>query len=642
MEEENSGLEKLKKRLYKEENPLKDRMKREALPLAQETPKTQWSDIVRIKEEDFTQRSQNMPKTKGKKFNSILIFGLLAVFLVVSGTLFYLFYSGLLGGNVVSSKNIQISLTGPSLVNAGELNSWVVFVKNDNQATLEVADLVITYPVGSVSARGEKVSVERRALGEILPGASTQEEFSFFVLGKEQEQGEINLTLEYRMAGSNAIFAKEEKQTIEFSRSPMGVSLTLPKEIESGQEMKAVLVYVSNSEVVLKNMYVQVEYPAGFQFLSSNIEPIEGNNLWKVGDLMPQEERQLEIKGILEGQDMTELTFRSSVGPLDEEGKLDIFSASTATTLLKSPFLNFAFLVNGKDIDAVYKDEKFNISIPFKNNLPNDIRNLSLVVKLIGKIINFKTIFVQGGFYRGYDNTIVWNSSSMPEFGMIAPGAGGVATFSFVLLDTFPVNNISDKNFIFSLDGQMTGFRSGGDGQSTEVKSVVKKDIKVSSNIQLASEVLYRSGPFTNSGPLPPKVGQETTYTVMWSISNFYNDVSDVTVRATLPLYASWRGVFDPKGEDLVYNPATGEVIWKIKTVEAGTGILKPVKQVAFQIGFLPSVNQVGQTPMLLGKASLSGKDSFTELMLEDSKGQLNTNSIREAQINSFSGIVVQ
>jgi len=636
MEEDNSGLQKLRKRLYKEGEIPGERLKREALPGEHKDFKTYWGSPTRTEEEDLVEIAQDVYRKKKRKSNIFLIFGLLFALLIAAGVFVYFFGNGLLGGNVVSSKNIDISIAGPALVNAGEPSKWVVTVTNNNNAKLQVADLIIEYPDGSFAISGSKLTSERRVLGEILPGATKQEELNLFVLGREEEQKEINVTVEYRVEDSNAIFAKSQKTVIEFSRSPVGITITLPQEIESGQQIKLLLDYVSNSGTVLKDMYVKVDYPAGFKFISSSIEPVEGKNLWKAGDLQPQEERKLEITGIIEGQDLTELTFQASVGPMNAQKELDVFAAAAGSTLLKKPFLNLNFLINGKDIESMYKEQNVTITVPWKNNLSDEIRNASINIKVSGRVVDLKTISVKNGFYRGYDNTIIWNASSMPALSVIAPGAEGVATFSFIFLDTFPVNSADDKNFVLSLEGEMDGFRSGQDGQSVEVKGSVKKEIKIASNIQVFPSMAF------NSGALPPKVGKENIYTVTWSISNFYNDVSDVVVRSSIPSYVSWLGGFEPAGEDITYNPATGEVIWKIPKVEAGTGILKSLKQVKFRISFLPVLNQVGRVPMLVNTSTLEGKDSFAGLSMSDSKDPLITASISEAEANSLLGVVGQ
>jgi hypothetical protein len=632
----NDDLEKLKKQLYKKKGWVNQRLKREKLRPSADTAKTYWQKSPSEKK-DLSLTIEHMRKRR--KFPFFLVFGLLFLAAAVVGLLFYIFT---VGGNIISSRNIDLVIEGPSVVKAGEAGKWYILVTNNNKVSLELADLIINYPKGILSLKSEQLLKERRQIGKVLAGQTIKEEVHVFVLGKEDEQKEIDITLEYRTEGSNAIFAKSEKQIIKLSRSPIGISINTPKETESGQPITITVEAVSNSDAVLKDIYLKMDYPPGFQFLESSLEPAKGNDAWAFGDLAPQDKRSLEIKGILEGEDLTELSFRASVGSLDDSEDFSALNSMAESILLKKPFLNLGFLINGKDIDIISGGKSLAIAVPWKNNLPTEIRNARVNVKLFGRVVDLRTISVDKGFYRSFDNTIIWNASSLPALASIAPGESGSAAFSFSLKDFFPVEVASDKNFIFELQVEMIGIRTGEEGQSFEVKSSASKQVKIASIVQLASRALHSSGPFVNSGFLPPKVGEETTYTVVWSISNFYNDVSNVVVRASIPSYVSWLGEISPSDENIVYNPSTSEVVWEISRIEAGTGILRPAKEVAFKISFLPAPHQADQSPMLVSQTSLESKDLFTGLILRDLEKFLNTASINEAQANRALGRVVE
>ena len=388
--------------------------------------------------------------------------------------------------------------------------------------------------------------------------------------------------------------------------------------------------------LLLKDVYLKMIYPPGFNFVNSNFETFSGNNLWGVGDLNPQEKRVLEITGTLEGQDLSELSFNAFLGFRDEFGNFESFGSDTETVALKRSFLNFGFLINNKETDVVYSDGTYTIKVPWTNNLPIEIYDTSIYVKVLGEAVDLRTLLVNGGFYRGYDNTIVWNSSSKPELSLLAPGQTGSVDFTFSLKDFFPVQVASDKNFTVELAAEMTGFRSGGDGQGTPVKTVTEKQIKIASRVQVDSDVSFVSG------ALPPKVGEESVYKITWSVTNFYNDITDVVLRASIPSYMSWIGVQGLGGEDITYSPASGEIVWKVDKIESAAGILKPIKEISFNVALNSAVNQIGGFPDLISDATLTAKDSFTGLNLQGLVSAVNTNSIEEVKSNSALGRVVE
>ena len=59
---------------------------------------------------------------------------------------------------------------------------------------------------------------------------------------------------------------------------------------------------------------------------------------------------------------------------------------------------------------------------------------------------------------------------------------------------------------------------------------------------------------FVNSGSIPPKVEQKTTYNIIWSLSNTANNISKVQVRSTLPPWMRFVGPFSPTTEDFTYD----------------------------------------------------------------------------------------
>ena len=152
---------------------------------------------------------------------------------------------------------------------------------------------------------------------------------------------------------------------------------------------------------------------------------------------------------------------------------------------------------------------------------------------------------------------------------------------------------------------------------------------------------MYYTGPLKNTGPLPPKVNQETTYTIIWTITNSSNDISSAVVRTTLPTYVKWLGVVSPDSESVTYNEIGGEVVWNAGAIPAGTGINRAAREVAFQVSFLPSISQINQSPLLTSEIAISGNDNFTHTILRDTKRALSIKLSTDSIFLENQGIVV-
>ena len=113
---------------------------------------------------------------------------------------------------------------------------------------------------------------------------------------------------------------------------------------------------------------------------------------------------------------------------------------------------------------------------------------------------------------------------------------------------------------------------------------------------------------------MPPIAEQETTYTVVLGVTNTTNDLSDVEVVTSLPIYVRWLNKISPENESLRYNPAGGGIVWNAGDVRAGE-----TKEVSFQVSFLPSISQIGNDSSLIKDVYASGYDGFTGSTLQAS-----------------------
>jgi hypothetical protein len=152
---------------------------------------------------------------------------------------------------------------------------------------------------------------------------------------------------------------------------------------------------------------------------------------------------------------------------------------------------------------------------------------------------------------------------------------------------------------------------------------------------------VYFDGPIKNTGPIPPRVGQSTSYTVLWSIVNTSNNLENVVVTSRIPSYVTWENAIDPQAEDITYDPNRGTITWNVGQVTAGTGIISPLKQVAFQISFVPSLGQAGKSPDLFD-STLTGTDDFTNVTIERNTPKLTTAAPTDPAVPKGGGIVIE
>ncbi len=531
----------------------------------------------------------------------------------------------------------------------GEVLPLEIGIKNNNSVQLKVVDLQVTFPDGTREAENISRELKRytEVLGDMNVGETKSKVIKAILFGEENSRKTIKVSVEYRTPGSNAIFSKEKEYPIMISSSPVNIMVKGITEANANQNIDYEIEIVSNSLTTIKDLSFRVDYPFGFEYKSSTPKPYLDNNVWSIGDLAPGGRRTIKLSGNITGQDGEERVFKFTVGNPNKLNEREIstpFVYSDASVFIRKPFVALSLAVNGDlNKDVVIESGKISRGdLVWTNNLPNQIYDLTIELKLRGDPLDKSTISSQKGFYRSIDNTIIYSGENNPSLISLSPGQTGEASFDFASFGNYSKTGSSFTNPEIYLDVSIRGKRVEGSSVPEELLFSDSKRVKISSNISLLSRGFYYIGPFTNSGPVPPTVEQESTYTVTWTVTNTSNLVSGTKVSATIPSYVKWTNKTFPTSEKLTFNPLGGEIVWDVGDVKAGTGTTLPVKEVSFQVSFIPSLSQLGATPMLLSDSKITGTDTFTQTTVGETKLLISTDLKYDPNFPSGGGKVVQ
>jgi hypothetical protein len=622
MNRDKKRLERLEQKIYSRNYKDPDNRNRAEFERGgNDLPET-WQDEESVMDLIRQKRSSHSGKPILKKILVVsIIFFILSV-----GVAAFMFFGGI---NTVSSGNIDIRVFGPTTIGGGEELSLEITVANKNNADLEGAVLQIEYPAGARVAGNitEELLRQREVVGSIDAGGEAKKIVRSVLFGEKESIKEIVITLEYRIKGSSALLYKEKRYDLAIKSSPIIMTVDYPSEVTSGADIDFILTINSNTAELLRNLLVRVEYPFGFSFVEADPQPVEGDYLWRVGDLPTGEKRTVRIRGSLQGQNEEERTFRFVAGIENDKEPNKIaadFVMLSESITIKRPFLDLVVTIAGDSSkeSVARPGERIQANIVWTNNLPAPVLDAKIEVQLSGIVFDRSSVQVSRGFYRSVDNTIIWDKTTSGEFAQLEPGERGAVSFSFASL-----SNLSSalQNQQIDVSITMSGNQILENNRPQMISSNEGRVVKIASNLSVAARTARSIGPLENSGPIPPKADNETTYTVIWTVTNSFNDITNTTVRATLPTYISWGELSHPAGEKVTYNPISREVIWSLGDVAAGTGFSTSPREVAFQIKFLPSLNQVGTSPMLLGETRITGEDRFTGRIIDFKRGALTT-----------------
>ena len=545
-----------------------------------------------------------------------------------------------------SEDKVILSINGPGETLSGKRVEYEVAFENMNRADIDNAVLKVSFPENFIPEEDESMKIEGNVavfrFGRIESGKKGQAILVGKVYAPRGAFIYLKAGLDYVPTNFNSRFLKEAQLGIRTTSSPIIFEINSPQGVSDGGLIRYEMNYRNESDRTFENLRIKAEYPSGFAFSEASQSPLEGNDYWLIGDLSPAGSGKLIIEGSLSGErdEIKKSVF--SIGSF-ENGNFTPFNSGESLTKIVSSPISIAQLINGKSDLNARVGELLRFEIIFKNEGNVGLRDVVITEHLEGQALDFSSLELGvGGNYDSESRTITWRASEYPILGNLLPGQEGRITFSITLKERLPVEKKEDRNFVI---------RSLARADSPDVPTPIDMNKIVSSNLiqpkvvsptGLAVRGFYNDKDIANYGPIPPRVGVETSYTMRWSIYNISNDLEGARVSTFLPSGVVYAGVTVPQEEKVKYNSRTNELVWEIGKIEAGTGVILPMKELAFQIRIKPSVDQLGKNVKLLGESVLEAEDSFCNEKIKAGVGEKNNFLQEDEKIPTLGDKVVE
>jgi len=596
--------------------------------------------------EDFSYRPA---KKKKLAIIGIIIILILSIFA-------YLSYSK--GQSSFSDKKVRVSIAVPDQIGSGDEISIEMNSENDNSVDLVGAKLEIHFPENFILKSSDKTLDQSGGayfwdIGNIPAHGAKKIRIYGKVIGKMGEDKNFQGTLKYKPSNFNYTFDADGTKTTKISSVPIELDLNFPQSVKDSDEGEFVFSYKNKSNRDFGKVRLEIEFPDGFIFSEGDSgitkKSGEGNFFTLEGDNFSKGTgRVAKIKGMLQSKNDKE-TIKAKVYILEENNEMVDYVDGEKDVQVEKPEILISQTVNGYPDYVANKNEVLQYKIDFKNQSGKELRGLSLKSALDGNF-DLASIKADKGTVNG--NEIIWSALNVPELATLPAEGEASVTFNVNVKDIFPITKDADKNFILKNSVSISSFN--GDGNSTSVENVITRndmETKVKSFLFMDIKGYFNDdGRIQNGGALPPRVGQQTYYTIHWSVRNLFNDIENVRVTSVLPKGVKWTGKYidsngktvtdagavdassaqnagaqntatDQNGnqtppkiteEKVFYDQATNEVVWEIPNMKANDGILTSAKEIVFQIEIDPQDENAGKTMDLMNNTIVSGNDIFT------------------------------
>ncbi len=549
-----------------------------------------------------------------------------AIVIIVGGVVAYLKYQQ----SSFDQSRVSFSINGLSQIKSGKLTTYEIDYSNNNRATLKNAVLTISYPEDvqqedNPNFKEETPTSGSFSLGNIPGHSSGKATLNVRAYNPNGNLMYLKAQLSYTPSTFNSQFSIQNQLGITITSTPIDLEVLAPTNVSGGDSINYLITYRNTGQENFSGVRIEANYPNGFSFANSDPVPDESNNVWYIGDLAPGQDGKISVSGKMQGQKDQKETINVSAGTT-ENGKFLAYSETNVDTKITVPPLEISQTVNGQTSLYANAGDTLNYAVNYANNGNTALRNAIVTVNLSSPALDYTTLKTQkGGSFDPSSNAITWKASDYPNLGDLEPGMSGTIKFSIGIKSTLPVSGTSDKNFMIASIASINTPDIQTSVDSNKTVSGNEIDVKLNSKLLFAASGFFTDQLISNSGPIPPQVGQPTTYTIHWIAGSVSNDVTGATVTATLPTNVSMTGSIKPSDANLTYNDRTNQVTWNIGNLSAGTGVISPAKEVDFQVKLIPQPNQVGETADLVGPMAFSAVDSFTGQNLTAASDKLTT-----------------
>jgi hypothetical protein len=547
--------------------------------------------------------------------------------------------------NSFSDKGVKIEIEGPDEASVGDEVIYKVKYENNTKVALHDLNFLFFYPDESVIVKDNEISkdlTERFSVDRLSPGESDETDFKAFLIGDRGDMRTAKVSLSFRAGTIKSSFEKSAELTTSIIDVPLVLTLVAPPNIVSGQSLTYILDYRNESGNDVSDLRFEFTYPEGFTPQSFSPQPIrKSDNMWEVSFLKDGGGSRISITGVLNGNEGDSKTVSVRLKRKIEGEYLDYERASSTTTI-SNPLLGTDILVNNAADFPAYLGNTLNYVIKYNNHSDFKLNGLNLTAKLEGDMFDLSSLNTKGGFFDSSTKTILWNSGTVSNFANLKSGQRGQVEFTINLKDQFPSGLPgSSRDRLVKVSTKLSTPNVPSELSVSEIAVSDSNVTKISSKPVFGQIVYFNDPILGQSGFLPPKAGEETTFTVHWQVINPGDDISNAKITATFPSNVTWAGniTVDAGKEAPSYDQSASEVTWDIGGLPYGIGILAPKYEASFQIKVRPNDSDIGKIIKLLQNIKFQGTDNFTKQSIMVSGDDIDTNSLFD---RPNQGIVVE
>ncbi|SRR6056297_70933 len=525
-------------------------------------------------------------------------------FLVLSGVGLWFYQQ-----NQASRDELLIEILGPSEVKAGQDIEYTLRVKNKGATTLEDTELVFKFPDHAQPLGEIEERLHHEDLENLYPGQEKAFHYQARLFGQAGDTVIAEAKMDYKYKGLKAYYSSETELTTSIKTVPLTFELNAPESVPPQEPFQLSINYASYLDQSLSDLEIQLQYPEDFGFNNSDPQGIE-SNIWQIERLSGHEGGKIRIKGQFDKEAGSSAVIVAKLGFWTDNEFTVLKQVEKTIEVAKAP-IYLSQQVNNSLSYAGKKGDTLHYRLFFRNVSGQPLEKQFLVTELQGPV-DLESLRSINGTYNPGDNSILWDWKEVNSLDFLGPQEEGMVEF-WVDVNEDLSDRPENPEVI----------------NSAKINKVEKNfSVKINSDLNFTQKAYEKGDFFSNEGPVPFEIGEETTYTVLWRISNVNNKVEEIFVAADLPEHVRrTHNVFpDEEYENLDYSKENDRLTWEIGTLDPGQEAT-----VAFQLETDPQSEEDLEAP-LIKKAEIRGEDQWTDKVITESVSAIEEFSSLENQ----------
>ncbi len=453
------------------------------------------------------------------------------------------------------------------------------------------------------------------------------------LLGDVPSVQKIQIVATYRPANFSSEFDTIVLFELPLNESPLALQVAAPDKTSPGEEVEMSFELLNPSRGAVQNVELAAIVPEGFLVLQSE-PPLGEGFLWKIPRMEAHSKAVFTLSGSMSANtrglhDVGGRVFIAREAKryrqVEQLRSIDVFGGALATSVI----------VNGSARDQqVDPGTLLRISIPVENTSEIGMNNVELELEM-KSVERFPIDWDADGLNLGggsrTETRILWNKGDIEAFEQLGPRESTTVDLTLPLYASLPEEASDDLTLTATV----------GASPATNINSRISLSttpitLRLNSLVSLFSSAIYHdtSGNAIGSGPLPPRVGEKTTYAIVWSVESDTHELQNFVLEAELPAHSQFEEGIEASTGSLSYRVDGRRVRWEVDRLQENASA-------RFNVSVTPEESDVGSFLKLMNSVSLSAKDAETGSFLRREGNPLTT-QLRDDAFATDDGIVVE